>query len=86
MLSKTIYTNFLIHPECGCSSNCMLKSLSMPKGKINIYSTETMGNHIQNNNTDEYVVATATGILHRLIKYAPNKKIIQPAKIRSVRT
>lgn len=64
---------FLIHPECGCSSGCMVKSLSMPKGKINIFSTEGMINYIQDSDKQEFVVATETGILHRMNKLLPEK-------------
>jgi quinolinate synthase len=64
---------FLIHPECGCSSGCMVKSLSMPKGKINIFSTEGMINYIQESDNHEFVVATETGILHRMNKLLPEK-------------
>ena len=65
---------FLIHPECGCSSGCMVKSLSMPKGKINIFSTEGMINYIQESDKGEFVVATETGILHRMNKLLPEKR------------
>lgn len=68
--------DFLIHPECGCSSNCMVKSLSMPEGKINIYSTEGMINHIKDSKKEKFVVATETGILHRMKKMAPSKEFI----------
>lgn len=68
--------DFLIHPECGCSSNCMVKSLSMPEGKISIYSTEGMINHIKDSEKEEFVVATETGILHRMKKMAPSKEFI----------
>ena len=74
---------FLVHPECGCSSNCMVKSLSMPEGKINIVSTEGMINHIEDSEKDEFVVATETGILHRMKKMAPTKEFI-PASEESV--
>jgi quinolinate synthase len=75
--------DFLIHPECGCSSNCMLKSLSMPEGKINIFSTEGMVNHVTSSENTEFVVATETGILHRMSKITPQKKLI-PASEESV--
>lgn len=74
---------FLVHPECGCSSNCMVKSLSMPKGKINIVSTEGMINHIADSDKEKFVVATETGILHRMKKMAPTKEFI-PASDESV--
>jgi len=68
--------DFLVHPECGCSSSCMVKSLSMPKGKINIFSTEGMINHIKQSEKNQFVVATETGILHRMNKMAPGKEYI----------
>lgn len=75
--------DFLIHPECGCSSNCMVKSLSMPKGKINLLSTEGMINHIADSDKEEFVIATEIGILHRMKKSSPSKKFI-PASEESV--
>ena len=67
---------FLIHPECGCSSGCLVKSLSMPKGKINIFSTEGMINYIQESDKQDFVVATETGILHRMKKISPAKNFL----------
>lgn len=66
--------DYLIHPECGCSSSCMLKStLYDDCQNIHIYSTEGMVNHVQNSKADEFVIATEKGILHRLKKLAPGK-------------
>ncbi|MCF8261558.1 MAG: quinolinate synthase NadA [Melioribacteraceae bacterium] len=66
---------FLIHPECGCSSSCMLKSQMYDDCKnIRIYSTEGMINRVNESDSDEFVIATEKGILHRLQKLAPEKK------------
>lgn len=66
---------YLIHPECGCSSSCMLKStLNDSCGNIHIYSTEGMIKHIRNSDADEFVIATEKGILHRMEKEVPGKK------------
>ena len=76
--------DYLIHPECGCSSSCMLKSTIYDDCKdIHIFSTEGMINHVEKSEKEEFVVATETGILHRMKKLAPNKKFY-PASEESV--
>lgn len=75
---------FLVHPECGCSSSCMLKSLDCNyNNKIKILSTEGMVNYIKSSDSDEFVIATEVGILHRLNKFYPNKKF-NPASDKSI--
>ena len=63
---------FLIHPECGCSTSCLLKSTMYKDCKnTHIYSTEGMLDHIKDSETDEFVIATEIGILHRMKKLKP---------------
>ncbi len=63
---------FLIHPECGCSSSCMLKSQVFFDCKdIHIFSTEGMLNYVEKSDSKEFVIATEVGILHRLRKIKP---------------
>lgn len=65
--------DFLIHPECGCSTSCLLKSTVYESCKnTHIYSTEGMINHIKNSETNEYVIATEVGILHRMKQIKPD--------------
>lgn len=60
---------FLIHPECGCSSSCMLKAEVYFDCKgIHLLSTDGMINHVANSPSKEFVIATEVGILHRLKK------------------
>ncbi|MCF8243040.1 MAG: quinolinate synthase NadA [Melioribacteraceae bacterium] len=67
--------DYLIHPECGCSSSCMLKSTMYDECKnIHIFSTEGMINHVNSSPANEFVIATETGILHRMKKEAPTKE------------
>ncbi len=64
----------LVHPECGCSSSCMLKTVVYSGcNDAKIYSTEGMLNHVTESDNDEFVVATEVGILHRMKKENPNK-------------
>lgn len=65
---------FLIHPECGCSSSCMLKSAVYEDCKnLKIFSTEGMINFVNKSGAKDFVIATETGILHRLKKAQPDK-------------
>ena len=65
---------FLIHPECGCSTSCLIKSETYPDGEMmKILSTEGMMRHVKNSKSNEFVIATETGILHRMKKISPEK-------------
>ncbi len=65
--------DFLIHPECGCSTSCMLKSTMYEDcGNINIYSTKGMMKHVEESEANEFVIATEVGILHRMKKMRPD--------------
>lgn len=77
--SKAIHPNaeFLIHPECGCSSSCMLKAeVYFDCKNVRIFSTEGMINFVEQSPAKEFVVATETGILHRLKKIKPEASFI----------
>ena len=74
--------DLLIHPECGCSTACMLKS-EMYDCNAKIVSTEGMINYINESPASEFVVATETGILHRM-KKAQSEKEFYPVSEESV--
>src|ERR1043165_1203168 len=67
---------FLIHPECGCSTS-VLEAMSAgdvdPEG-VQILSTEGMIKRPAVSNADEFIVATEVGILHRLRRENPSKR------------
>jgi len=67
---------FLIHPECGCSTS-VLEAMSAgevdPEG-VQILSTEGMIKRPALSNADEFIVATEVGILHRLRRDNPGKR------------
>ena len=60
----------LVHPECGCASQCM----AFANGRTHILSTEGMVNFAKGSSKSRFLVATETGILHRLNKEAPGKR------------
>lgn len=67
---------FLIHPECGCSSS-VLEAMSAgdvdPEG-VQILSTEGMIKRPAISTADDFIVATEVGILHRLRRENPSKR------------
>lgn len=74
----------LIHPECGCSTACMLSSAVYYDCKdAHIYSTGGMIDFVNESDAEQFVIATETGILHRMKKANPEKTFI-PAKEESV--
>ena len=74
------YTNaeFLIHPECSCTSSVMYDVASGDYGsrQVQILSTEGMMNHAKISTSKKFVVATETGILYRMRKQNPEKEFI----------
>jgi quinolinate synthase len=68
--------DLLIHPECGCASQCMYAAADDPAlgARTHVLSTEGMVRHAASSPRPEFVVATETGILHRLAKDAPDKR------------
>ncbi len=60
----------LVHPECGCASQCM----AFGNERTHILSTEGMVNFAKSSDKNRFLVATETGILHRLNKEAPGKR------------
>ena len=69
---------FLIHPECSCTTPMMydVANGSYNSNQVQILSTEGMMNHVKNSQSNEFVVATETGILYRMKQQNPTKKFI----------
>src|SRR5690349_18895574 len=60
----------LVHPECGCASQAM----AFASDRTQILSTEKMVDYAKRSPKQRFLVATETGILHRLEKEAPGKR------------
>ncbi|HEX5830279.1 MAG TPA: quinolinate synthase NadA [Gemmatimonadaceae bacterium] len=69
---------FLIHPECGCATNVVeaVSAGAVDPNGVQILSTEGMIRRPGISPADTFIVATETGILHRLEKANPNKRFI----------
>ena len=59
----------LVHPECGCASQAM----AFGSERTKILSTEKMVDYARRSPKQRFLVATETGVLHRLAKEAPGK-------------
>jgi quinolinate synthase len=68
----------LVHPECGCAGQLIY---SMGRGDIDpeglhITSTEGMVRAVTQRPAKQFIVATETGIMHRMSQVAPGKQFI----------
>jgi quinolinate synthase len=70
--------DLLIHPECGCTSRFVWarEKGTLPQDKTFVLSTEGMIRHSHNSPTKTHIVATETGILHRLRKENPDRTFV----------
>tara|TARA_B100000686_G_scaffold12751_1_gene12296 strand:- start:1335 stop:2270 length:936 start_codon:yes stop_codon:yes gene_type:complete len=77
-LNSLANAEFLIHPECSCTTPMMydVANGSYNSNQVQILSTEGMMNHVKNSQSNEFVVATETGILYRMKQQNPTKKFI----------
>lgn len=77
-LNQYANAEFLIHPECSCTSSIMYDVASGDYGnrQVQILSTEGMMNHAKDSHSKKFVVATETGILYRMRKQNPDKEFI----------
>ena len=77
MLATFSEGEFLVHPECSCTSSTLYH---MATGELtkrgHILSTEGMMNHARTSDAKQFVIATETGIIHRMKKENPNKEFI----------
>lgn len=76
---------FLIHPECGCATSAVeaVSSGAVDATGVQILSTEGMIRRPAISDSEEFIVATEVGILHRLRRENPKKRFI-PANDRAV--
>jgi quinolinate synthase len=70
---------FLIHPECGCSTQAMeyVASGDIDPEGVHMLSTSGMRKHVEDNPEGEFVVATENGMLYPLQQAAPRASLIE---------
>jgi quinolinate synthase len=71
-------SELLLHPECGCVSQCMfaLAEGDLPADRTFIVGTSGMVRHLQSSEAPVMIVGTETGMIHRLQKERPDKKFL----------
>jgi len=70
---------FLVHPECGCVTSAMYYAETegdVAAGRTQIVSTEQMMRRARVSPARRFVVATETGVLHRLRRENPHKEFL----------
>jgi quinolinate synthase len=69
---------FLIHPECGCSTQAMeyVASGDVSSDGVHMLSTSGMLSHVEANPEGSFIVATETGMLYPLELAAPQADLI----------
>ena len=70
--------DFLIHPECGCSTSVMeyVASGDVDVENTHMLSTGGMIDHAEKSDADTFIVATETGMLHPLEGANPGKTFV----------
>jgi quinolinate synthase len=67
-----------IHPECGCSSQCMylMSTGDLPSDRTFVLGTGGMVRRMEQSNASHFIIATETGMLHRLRKENPEADLV----------
>jgi quinolinate synthase len=70
--------DFLIHPECGCTTQVMeyVAAGDVAAEGTHFLSTEGMMHHARKSDKETMIVATETGILHRMRQESPSKRLL----------
>jgi quinolinate synthase len=78
MRSEHPEAEFLIHPECGCSTQAMeyVASGDVSSEGVHMLSTSGMLEHVEANPEGSFIVATETGMLYPLEQAAPQADLI----------
>ena len=77
-LDELANAEFLVHPECSCTTPILFDVASgdYKNRKVNILSTEGMMNYVKDSSSQQFVVATETGILYRMRQQNPGKTFV----------
>jgi quinolinate synthase len=70
---------FLIHPECGCSTQAMeyVAAGDIGAEAVHMLSTSGMLTHVERHPDCTYIVATENGMLYPLQQAAPNADLVE---------
>ena len=70
---------FLIHPECGCSTQAMeyVASGDVASDGVHMLSTSGMLAHVESNPDGDFIIATENGMLYPLQQAAPRANLVE---------
>jgi quinolinate synthase len=70
--------DFLVHPECGCTTQVMeyVAAGDVAADETYFLSTEGMMRHARESEKETMIIATETGILHRMKMQSPGKRFV----------
>jgi quinolinate synthase len=77
-LDELANAEFVVHPECSCTTPMLFDVASgdYKNRKVKILSTEGMMNYVKDSSSQQFVVATETGILYRMRQQNPGKTFV----------
>lgn len=77
-LDELANAEFVVHPECSCTTPMLFDVAAgdYKNRKVKILSTEGMMNYVKDSNSQQFVVATETGILYRMRQQNPDKTFV----------
>ncbi|GFN39975.1 MAG: quinolinate synthase A [Marine Group I thaumarchaeote] len=77
-LDQYAKAEFLIHPECSCTTSIMYDvAVGDYKGRqVQMLSTQGMMDYVKQSKSQDFVIATETGILYRMRQQNPEKRFI----------
>lgn len=64
----------ILHPECGCVSQCLYMMDQHQMASAKILSTSGMIKEVRQSSADEFIIGTEVGIIERMKREAPNKR------------
>lgn len=71
--AKHPQAEFILHPECGCVSQCLMMLDQKKLGSAKILSTSGMIKEVATSPAQEFIIGTEVGIIERMKREAPNK-------------
>lgn len=68
-------SELLVHPECGCASQCLyhVSTGDLSAERVQVLGTEAMINRATRSKSPHFVVATESGVIHRMQQLNPEK-------------
>lgn len=65
---------FILHPECGCVSQCLYMMDQKQIKTAKVLSTSAMLKEVAESPADEFIIGTEVGIIERMKREVPNKR------------